>query len=480
MMTIKAKRLFIITIGICILYLSGCSARDFSIENKIAPPVNEAISIKGTWDIEKFIMSKEDPTKDYEEIRHYIGKSAMFDQSVCVIGRDECVEPGYKIMNVSAEDYLQNKYKINPAKVDIHEKRIDVITVTSNNQIFYELIKKDDHNILAYVDGGFLALHKRSNEVSERMKNHHNNDSKVQVHQYEKDNDTLKSGVLLGIRSSDNTYRTLWISVKNKKLKSVMEKEQLFVPRMKGFWEVGYFHAEKGTGGSLYVKPVQDKKVTKHNILTENHARKITFVGNDYIGTEHLQKYQVLPIDHISVGKGIKPSDITSKSVNHAIERSSEAFIASLDKERARMINHKPSKENFTLERRNGHWIMRGRLYYKQPIGLKKYEDFDINAMVPSKLINYDEMTISWGEIMSKLPWINDAYLSPNKNMAILASKEKIYISSIEKGNISKQFLKEIPLKSGDSIVMAEWALGDYVDIWEKSVKKNFTSLKVK
>ncbi|GIN88006.1 lipoprotein [Heyndrickxia sporothermodurans] len=480
MKKLKENWLFLISIAFCVLFITGCSAKDFSIEGKIAPPKNEAITVKGTWGIEKFITIKEDPTKNYEDIRHYIGKTAMFDQTVCEIGRDECAKPVYKIINVSALDYMQNKYKVNPAKLGIDNQRIDVITVTSNNQTFYELIKKDDQTMFAYVDGGFLSMHKQSDKVSAKPRNNHEKNQDVKVHPNGKDNDSLKSGVLLGIRSKENTYRTLWISVKNKKLKSVMEKKQLFVPRMKGFWEVGYFKADKGTEGSLYVKPIQDKKVKKHNILTESNVRKILFVGNDYVGTENLQRYQVLPIDHISVGKGITPSDITDENVDKAILRSSEAFLSSLDREQAQMLDKKPKEDNFTLERRNGHWIMRGRLNYNQPIGLKKYEDYDINVMVPKKLINYDEMTIPWGEIKSKMPWIMDAYVSPNKNIAILVSKEKLYVYSIDKGNISKHSLKEIPWKTGDSIVMAEWAIGDYVNIWEKSVKKNFNPLNEK
>ncbi|MGE8203319.1 hypothetical protein ACQKP0_01965 [Heyndrickxia sp. NPDC080065] len=488
-MKIKMHRLFIILIGIFIFFLTGCSVKDFSIEGKIAPPENKALTVKGTWDIEKFITIKDDPTADYKDIRHYIGKTAMFDQKVCVLGRDQCRNPIYKIINVSALDYMQNKYKVNLEKIGIHSKRIDVITVTSNNQIFYELIKKDSRTLLVYVDGGFLSLRKRSDEVNENSIKSRLTDSKVKVNNEKKDNELLKSGVLLGIRSSENKYKTLWISAKDKKLKPILRKEQLFVPRMKGFWEVGYAKADEGAGGSLYVKPMQEilqpaAKIKTNNktrnVLTENTVRKILFVGNDYIGTEYLEKYQVLPIDQISAGKGITPSDVAGGDVDTAILRSGEVFIASLDRERAQLLNNKPIKENFTLERRNGHWIMRGRLYYKQPIGLKNYEDFDINLMVPSKLINYDEMNIPWGEIKSKLPWIIDAYLSPNKDIALLVSKDELYIYAIDKGNISEKPLKEISLKTGDSIVMAEWAIGDYVDKWEESVKKKFTPLKEK
>nr|WP_259548158.1 hypothetical protein [Heyndrickxia oleronia] len=100
--------------------------------------------------------------------------------------------------------------------------------------------------------------------------------------------------------------------------------------------------------------------------------------------------------------------------------------------------------------------------------------------MVPSKLIQYDEMNIPWGEIKSKMPWVIDAYESPNKDLLILISTDTIYIYSLENGNISKHPLKEIPLNEGDSIVMAEWSLGHYVEKWGEIVQRKFTPFKEK
>ena len=111
---------------------------------------------------------------------------------------------------------------------------------------------------------------------------------------------------------------------------------------------------------------------------------------------------------------------------------------------------------------------MKSRLYYKDTSGDKKYEDFDLKQMVPSKLIHYDEMNIPWNEIKSRSPWTKDAYMSPNKDIVILASEDNLIVYTVQnKNTISKQLLK-IPLKKGESIIMTEWATGKYADMWEE------------
>ncbi|MEC2323716.1 hypothetical protein [Lederbergia lenta] len=100
-----------------------------------------------------------------------------------------------------------------------------------------------------------------------------------------------------------------------------------------------------------------------------------------------------------------------------------------------------------------------------------------MNILVPSKLINYDELSIQWGEIKSSLPWMLDAYQSPLQDMALLTSKDSLSIYAMEDGRILEQPLREIALQEGDAIIMAEWAIGDYVDKWDEIVKESFNIL---
>lgn len=471
----KSKKLILLLFVLLIyLFVSGCSPLEYSIEDKISPPNHNQIAIQGTWKIEKYIPVYSSK-KTEENVENYIGKTALFDQNTCVFANEKCHSPEYKNINVAGMDYLQNTYRIDPTQFGTIGDRIDVITVTSNNQFFYEFIKIDEQTMLAYLDDGFLYLQKESNVVKvDQKKVDPIQENKEQKNREKEKYPSLKSGVLLGIRSDDNTYRTMWMSADHEKLFPIVEKDQLLVPRMKGFWEVGNLKTEGQS--RLYARPVDHGPslvdTQKWSILKESPERKITFVGPDYIGTERNSRYDVMPLDYIEQGKGITLSEVFAGNADQGLMRSSETFIASLERDKAELLLKQPSEDNFTLERRHGHWILRGRMYYQETVDGKNYEDFDINLLLPKKLINYDEMDIPWSEIKDKLPWITDAYLSPVKNFIILVSKNDLSIYMIKDGQIADEPLKEIQLDQGDQIIMAEWAIGNYVEMWEEAVRK--------
>lgn len=471
----RINRKIISVLIVLALSLVGCNKIEFSIDGKVSPPNHKTNALNGTWKVEKYVLKENKST----DTKKYIGKIATFDQSISIFGDERCVDPAYKIIHVKTNDFLQKKYKIHASDLGITTEEIDVITVTSNHQIFYDFIKKDDHTLIGYVDGGFAYLHKISDKVEREDTNETilKDYSGKRLDHEKMDDPLLRSGVLLGIRSADNSYHTLWIQSQNKQIKSVLYREQLLVPRIKGFWEVGV--NKLGNESSLYatpltenMKPVESLKDRK--ILNENGERKILFIGNDYVGTEYNGSLQVLPIDQVGSAKGIKLRDITNDHADQTLLRSSEAFISSLERKKSQRIKHNPTEDEFTLERRNGHWMLKGRLHYEDAPTGKGYEDFDVSIIVPSKLINYDEMPISWGEIKATLPWVTDAFVSPSNDLGILVASNDLYIYSLKAGNIYKKPLQKIALKDGDSVVMAEWAVGEFVDKWAKFVGLGF------
>lgn len=481
-MKLRYSNLFITLIYI--FFLTGCIKVDFNIEEKIVPPEDAVNALQGTWIIEK-CLSLEGKKEDASTASKYLGKYAVFDNKISVLGGDTCINPEYKIRNVGSNDYLLSKYKTSAEKFGLEKEKIDVVTVTSKNQVFYDFIIIDYNNLLVCTGDNFLYLHKVSDKIDKTVKeNSLRNSSKRKIKSVAEEDSLLRSAVLLGIRSSENTYKTIWVATRNKELKPIMYTEQLFVPRMKGFWEVGAYKevTNNGTTSSIYANsltsPTSEKSKAKmKNVLTEKVERRITFIGNDYIGTEYDSRFQVIPIDNIGISKGIDISDIANENGYTSMLRSSEAFISSLDKDKSKLIMKNPRRDNFTLQRRNGHWIMKGRLDYKHYAQKNSYEDFDINIMIPLKLISYDELYIPWSEIKSRIPEALDAFVSPNKDIALIEGKGSIYVYSIKDGKLSEQPLKKVYLDEGDSIVMAEWAIGEYAEKWERFVGQKFTPL---
>ncbi|AEY66852.1 hypothetical protein [Clostridium sp. BNL1100] len=470
----KIRVLLTILLLISASLFSGCSSVNFSIEDTIKPPEGKNIAVKGTWKIQNYILTDNSsliPGKQ-EKYEQFIGKEAVFDNEVSAIYKEVCINPQYKSIRTSAGTFIQNKYRISEDVLGITTENVNIVTITTDNQLFHELIVTDANTAYVYMEGGFLALKRISVDIDEKIRAESLGSVGLDIDSGDyKEDPLLRSGVLLGIRSADNNYRTLWLYFKNRETKAKLYTSQLVVPRAKGFWEIGSVAIDNTV--NIYAEPFADltkkqqsKILSKINMINKKPDSKILFVGNDYIGIESDMRLGVLPIDNLATKKPVLLSDIIEGASANTLKQSAEVFISSLDSKRANKLNHQPEEDNFTLQRRNGHWIMKSRLYYKDTSGDKKYEDFDLKQMVPPKLIHYDEMNVPWNEIKSRSPWTRDAYMSPNKDIVILASEDNIIVYTVQnKNTITKQLLK-IPLIKGESIIMTEWATGKYADMW--------------
>ncbi len=473
----KKIRVFLtIFLLVTVSLFTGCSSINFSIEDTIKPPEGENIAVKGTWKIQNYILTEKNlvTDKNQEKYSLFIGKEAVFDNEVSAIYKDVCINPQYKSIRTSAGTFIQNKYRISEDVLGIISENVNVVTITTDNQLFHELIVTDANTAYVYMEGGFLALKRISVDIDEKIRAESLGSVGLDIDTGDyKEDPLLRSGVLLGIRSADNKYRTLWLYFKNRETKAKLYTSQLVVPRAKGFWEIGSVATDNMI--NIYAEPFTDesqkqqsKIMSKINMINKKPDSKILFVGNDYIGIESDLRLGVLPIDNLATKNPVLLSDIIEGDSANTLKQSAEVFISSLDSKRANKLNRQPQEDNFTLQRRNGHWIMKSRLYYKDKSSDKKYEDFDLKQMVPSKLIHYDEMNIPWNEIKSRTPWTRDAYMSPNKEIILLASEDNIIVYTVQnKNTISKQLLK-IPLKEGESIIMTEWATGKYADMWSE------------
>ncbi len=489
-MKLKNKLKLITLLAIMSCLFAGCGSIEFDIADTIQPPVNKNLAIEGTWEIDRYISLKKDAKTVNEENdiyqKKYIGKPAIFDNEIGAVGSDVCITPKYRIIKTSADTFIQNKYRIDESSLGLGEEDINVVTVTTDNRLFYEILVTDNKTAYVYLNNGFLVMSKQSGEVDAELKEHSFNNVGMSINNGEyKEDPLLRSGVLIGIRSADNSYHTLWVYSKNREIQAIKERNQLLVPRAKGFFEVGVESSSEKKNVNIYSIPFIDSVLqentevqAKTDLLSTAAGTRILFVGNDYIGTESNQKFKVLPIDNLGRGYGVQFSEVLDQKSDNVYQESRDSFISTLKGAKAQNVIKQSDEQNFSLMRRNGHWIFRSRAYFKEPVDNVKYQDFDLKLMVPSKLIQYDEMDIPWNEIKSRIPWTTDAYMSPNKDIAILVSADGLSLYPIKNKSIinSKQLVK-IPLSKGDTIIMTEWAIGRYADIWAKFADQIFTDV---
>ncbi|NFG30826.1 hypothetical protein FC788_10560, partial [Clostridium botulinum] len=226
--------------------------------------------------------------------------------------------------------------------------------------------------------------------------------------------------------------------------------------------------------------PIKNNFRLEQDIKNKSIYRDILFVSNDYISIEYndinkdkpidLYKVKMLPIDNINAMAGVNIGDIIDKDSEKILASSLESCIRSKDKDILNKLERSCRKDSFFLSRRNGHWILKGRLN-----GIddkEEYIDFNINTEIPEKILNYDDLNLSWNSIKSKVPNALDAYTSPNKDLAIITTEKELYVYTIEDGKLSNKAIYEMELNK-ETVVMAEWATADYAKKWTDSILKN-------
>lgn len=314
----------------------------------------------------------------------------------------------------------------------------------------------------------------------------------------------VNSGILLGLKSlsleeerdglENWNYRTIFIRSADKTIVSIQEMENILLPRMTGFWKVEVEREEidgkvndkilaypinRGSDISIEVKDEVMLKMAHETIDSNKTIKNILFLGNDYISIENIyyrnkgQRYlELYPIDNIDEGTPVKISDILGEVGKEALIEGFNMDVVSRIKDSNKgLLNFIPKEDSFGLFRRNGLWILRGRANYIKN-GNYVYEDFNIPAIPSREIISYDDLYIPWKEIKAKKPEALDAFTSPNEDIIIIVTRNEIFIYPIENNTIGSEAIGKVQLHPGEKIIMAEWAIGRYAQIWEKEFIK--------
>ncbi|ABS33324.1 lipoprotein [Clostridium botulinum] len=487
----KSKILLIFMIFIYSLTITACVNLDN--KNNIVAPNNNSCPIEGTW---QFDFSNLD--KDSKLRLRLKNKDVIINSKYIILGNEVCKSPDFKVKTVKTEEYFLYKLRLNPNKLNLDKKEIEVISTSLDNNPFYDFIKIDEKKLLVYVDNQLLVLTKKSNSSSIEPKHNIIEKNSQQDIVMPKRYTLLRTGVLIGLKSSEEDYvdgyknekkyRTIFISSRNRNLKNVIETENLFVPRKDGFCEIGVNRINNLSNiqDNIFVNPLYNNYPIKNNFRLEQDIknksiyRDILFVSNDYISIEYndinkdkpidLYKVKMLPIDNINAMAGVNIGDIIDKDSEKILASSLESCIRSKDKDILNKLERSCRKDSFFLSRRNGHWILKGRLN-----GIddkEEYIDFNISTEIPKKILNYDDLNLSWNSIKSKVPNALDAYTSPNKDLAIITTEKELYVYTIEDGKLSNKAIYEMELNK-ETVVMAEWATADYAKKWTDSILKN-------
>ncbi|SKA92691.1 hypothetical protein SAMN05443428_11296 [Caloramator quimbayensis] len=456
----KSKFLIFI-VCLNILFLSSCNLTNETMNDYILLPQNKKIPIEGEWKIYKYYLGEENKNNRIESM----DEVSMFCKDFALIGNLYCENPNYRIKIVNTKEYLIYKYKITPKQLGVLSSKMQVITITSENKYFTELLKINDNKLMININNVFFILEKTNNSVSFEKLNSFKIKEQDTIYNSKTENNK-PSGLLLGLSykpkdSKDIKYKTLFIKYNN--LINIMEMDGFIFPRKSGFWKLDIIK------DTIKAYPIEKNEKEFKEIKCDfgiGNLRRIIFLGNDYISVEIKNSennlyYRFFPIDAMDTLNPIRISELfgdDAKNIFHEALKNNNSIYDSYNQ---------IDESNFTIIRRSGHWIVNGR------VSGKISEDFNIAVIPSKKLVSYDKLSINWSELKLKVPEAVDVFTSPNEDIAVVLTIKEIQIYRIENRQLSTQPIKKIKLEDKSQTIMAEWSTGQYVEKWENEFIKN-------
>ena len=137
-----------------------------------------------------------------------------------------------------------------------------------------------------------------------------------------------------------------------------------------------------------------------------------------------------------------------------------------LEHEGKKIEAFKKDPYNVGIYRNNGFWKLKGRVNLEN----NKFNDFDLNLVLPYEVNKYNEINIPMSDIKNFKSNIKDGFVSPDSNFLITLENNFIRIYNIEDNKILPKPIFEREIGNEASTIMTEWATGRYSNIWQKEL----------
>lgn len=458
---------------ILLLFLipGGCAEFTGTSAGKIIPPPGPDCPLAGKWRVVQALGTGGD---EEETTQSWVGRDAQFSSSAVAFDGHIWEELTCKIKRVNASNYLATKYISVPDVLVPKIQLADVVTIYAAANYLGEFMIVDEASMVAFIQDKALLLEKLSPDAGSML-----NTAPEDAYGPHDVHNEETSGVLLGLRmpaESSFTYQTLWVAVDRRRLHPVLAAEHIFFPRTSGFWELKAKDIFTGdeAGNALMARNVATKTSgqTEDPMGISPAAQRINYTGNDYVVIEKesagINKWQVLPVDKLASPTVIKIGDLLGEEGLKTYQAARKQAAAALGDKGVNQVEKDESGENFGLVRKNGYWLLVGRINYQHDGAAEKL-DFELKTAPPANLVCDDTPVLNWHYVKNRVPDALDAFTSPAKDITLVRTKNKLAVYTIGAEQLAGTPLAEIELPEEAAIIMAEWATGFYVDNWEKA-----------
>jgi hypothetical protein len=307
----------------------------------------------------------------------------------------------------------------------------------------------------------------------------------------------LTSGVLIGLRTDfprkdakhtpfeeqDSSYRTLFVAPVNGQLDVAAEGSGILLPYGQVFWKVDQLTHETSTDVYHYLtahpanKPAVKNKYADDPREQIDHSEKLLFVGNKYVS---LTEADV-------VHNGSIPSQTKRVWVKELQQVTGSSTVPSSDAKDRRYVPLQdvigpladeeaggPGKQvdNWAIVRKSGHWVPQISETLNSNQGRTEgYTLKNTPLTLPEAVVSYDRLCCTWHDIKKVQPDAIDALSSPRQELMAIITPVNIYFYETNGGHIGSTPLLTVELNENETLIMAQWATGNYVDDWIRQAR---------
>lgn len=460
---------------VLLLLLSGCRFGMPDTAELTGMPVSGAIPLEGHYRFEELIPF--DPNR-FVDRSGFLDFTASFSLEAARIGQEAASTPGYLAKIVDTYDYFRLRHQMDPGHFGLEEDRLEVVNITQEGRSFYPILVLDAEHIALVKGENFIRMRRfvpqetgDSGFPGDAPPT--NGQESLSPHRVTE----ARAGVLLGLRAPRHpetgiaSYRTLWIT-NDGEIQEVYEVEDILFPR-KEFWRmrVDSLQTDGGLQETVVTHPVsQDPPKTQ---ALEEPLRRIQleFVGNNLFGvhvTEEDTTYRrMVAVDEPAALLGQDILDLAG-------EPGREAFLHALAMEKSRNSRLQEASVNLAayfrsvaLHRFHGHWHVTGGIPLEG-----QWVDLPV-AMKPSTaMVAYDGMTVSFDQVQERVPQALDAFQAPGNSFLLVRTPRYLMLYRIQPdGQLSERPLQMVEISESETIIMAEWARGEFVARWTAMVE---------
>jgi hypothetical protein len=175
--------------------------------------------------------------------------------------------------------------------------------------------------------------------------------------------------------------------------------------------------------------------------------------------------------------------DLLDKDTQEELLEKAEKYNKEAEKSSTEMEKKIMDLDNIIMARKSGRWILRIPVfnqYYHEGNGSYFYtvaEYIDYECKIPTKLVPFDSLPLSWEKVQESVPEAIDAIASPDKNFIVILTSKELLVFNYPKSGLKKPVLK-IPLEGNERIVLNQWSGMDEVNSWNSKLQKYFKTVR--